>query len=491
MATISWTLEVAGVVRTFAAWNASIPSINFRSLDEDTAQFVVTGDITASCPIVYGNRIRIFRRVDAGTPVCWFVGSVTGVTARGTPQIQEWTIRCTNFWFGLSQTMFQQTLVCYDVSGCAKLTNKKTTKVVLFQDERTGARITTGTQIRQAIAAAQAAGVTVDVGTVPEFVNAAFEVARDLTLMDVIRRAMQFTPDAVSWVDYSSGATMVNFQQRVSLSATSLSVTASPSIIESFELRRRDDLVPTGVRFNYIGMGAACSAIVPNGCVDDTSGQTNTTGGPITADAPDQLARLTQDTSGIVTTAGAIIGTFDLTQMTEGTTETAPTGLASQYYISLLTPQWEGEVVTVEPECSGTLRPGKVLNITGGNADWTSMRAVIQQVTENLEKGETSVTLGLPEHLGPQDFITFIQMTRRRPLFQSSLPVTRPPGADDTNCLAGKDADAQKLLNALAGNPKAAGRAVTPGVTDAIPSTTLEVCQDGAPTTIAVLTPSA
>src|SRR6185437_4383462 len=91
--------------------------------------------------------------------------------------------------------------------ACGTVTNLKSTKVVLFSDPVTGAPITTGQQIQNAITYAGT------VGTPPAFVDAFLDTARDLMLADVIRRALAMTPDAISWVDYASGVAVINFQQ--------------------------------------------------------------------------------------------------------------------------------------------------------------------------------------------------------------------------------------------------------------------------------------
>ncbi|MFA6244120.1 MAG: hypothetical protein WC655_24465, partial [Candidatus Hydrogenedentales bacterium] len=444
MSVVTWTLEIAGEVRSFEAWGASVPVGTFRSMDEDTVEFVITGDITTDCAAAYGNSIRIFRIVDSGTPLCWFVGTVTSVTAFGTMQVMQWTVRCANFWFQYSRTMFQQTNTCYS-EACAKVTNISTTKVVLFQDTRTGWAITTGEQIQAIVDYATTLGLPVGLGTRPDFVSATFEPARDLTLADAIRRCMQFTPDGVSWVDYSSGAAVLNFQQRTLLSAVTLNATADPQVINRVELRRRDDLVPAGVRFNYIGF-VSCQAKVPELCVDDTDGTTNTTGGVVTASESDQLVAITQDSAGLPDLPGGLVGTFDLAQMSGTATETAPVGLALDYYTSLVTPQWEGEIAITEQECSGSVRPGKIVNISNGHSSWVTMNAMVQQVTENMDTGESTISVGIQSHLGQMDFAALVAMTRRRPIVQDAFAATRAPGPENTNCYGGKEPKAQQML---------------------------------------------
>jgi hypothetical protein len=65
---------------------------------------------------------------------------------------------------------------------------------------------------------------------------------------------------------------------------------------------------------------------------------------------------------------------------------------------------------------SGAPRVGRKLNVTGGQAGWATMGAGIQQVTEDVFSGTTTVTFGPPEHLGPQDLLSLSMLNRRRPV---------------------------------------------------------------------------
>lgn len=89
-------------------------------------------------------------------------------------------------------------------------------------------------------------------------------------------------------------------------------------------------------------------------------------------------------------------------------------GLAAQMLAGLSVPHFEGSVTTLEEECSGAISLGDVLNILGGRPEWDGMKAVIQEVQEDIATGRTTFRLGPPEHLGPADFIE-LQRCDRRP----------------------------------------------------------------------------
>jgi hypothetical protein len=469
MASVVWTLSVAGVEKPFASWNAKKPSLTFRNMDVDECTFTINGDVRSAAPMNYGAAVKVKRN-----GVCVFIGIVVDVRSKGTPKTSVWSIVCKNAWYQLSQTMFQQTMAVYDGVTCIK-GQKSTTKVVLFQDPITGAAITTGTQIANVITYALTQGIVIAAGTAPAFVNVPFETARDLTLADVIRRCMQWTPDAVGWFDYSSGVPVFNCQQRAALSASSLNLASSPAVVKSFDLGTRDDLVPSGVRFNYVGMKVCPPAAGDPSCPPLPDGGTQ------------QFSTVTQDDSGLVSVWGSLIGTVELAQLSDATTEAAPIGLAAQYYLSLVTPMYQGSVTTQQQECAANILVGKVLNLTGGVAAWTTMRALVQQVHLNLSTGETEIAFGPPDHLSPQNFAWLVQMMRRRGLVANSFPKTRAPGDGGTpNCDAGMDPDAKKVIDKLKGNAGLATDGLNKGSTGtqnniggSLAVHTLHACEDG------------
>ena len=122
--------------------------------------------------------------------------------------------------------------------------------------------------------------------------------------------------------------------------------------------------------------------------------------------------------------------------------EQPPANLAQNLYEALDVLHWEGSVVMVEQECTGVLRPGKLLNITQGHAAWATMGAQIQQVTEDVFSGSTTARFGPPEHLSPQDFIELLRLTQRPTSFRVG---ERTSGQPDTPMVDGGTATAIQL----------------------------------------------
>jgi len=91
-----------------------------------------------------------------------------------------------------------------------------------------------------------------------------------------------------------------------------------------------------------------------------------------------------------------------------------PVGLAAYLYSALSLLQYEGGVKLIEQECAGFLLVGSVLNLLGGRPEWTTMNAMIQTVTEEVDTGATKITFGPPEQLGPSQIVELLRFNRGR-----------------------------------------------------------------------------
>ena len=387
MATVAWTLEYAGDRRPLSAWGIRSPQLTFRSLDVDEFTFFIPRtDVLAAAIFPYGADL-ILRRDEVG----WFRGKVMRPAASGNSRTEGDQYVVTNAWGSLARLVYQQ-------QWCIAGSLEYTPRITLGQNVW-GQKISIGRQISEIITYALTKGVSLAAGSLPEFTECWLEESRDLTCAGAIRNVLRLLPNAVGWCDYSAAGTPVlNIQENTALSAVELDATAGESLADFSNLGPRNDLVPPGVTFIYTGTNRHAES-------GGGDGRTYTT--------------ITRDSAGTADVEGSIVA---LVELNEG--ETAPTAAALAYWTALQVVQWQGSVRMKEQECTGLLRPGKVLNIANGRTAWASMRAVIQSVTENLYSGETTADLGPPEHLAPQDFIEQQQVARRRPT-QTLFPVTQ------------------------------------------------------------------
>ena len=94
--------------------------------------------------------------------------------------------------------------------------------------------------------------------------------------------------------------------------------------------------------------------------------------------------------------------------------EAAMPGLAAKIWDGIKDLHYEGTLVLVEDEPTLSVRPGVVINLTGSRPEWATMRALVQAVDVDIESGRTTITVGPPHHLGPQELQELFRSNRTR-----------------------------------------------------------------------------
>lgn len=95
--------------------------------------------------------------------------------------------------------------------------------------------------------------------------------------------------------------------------------------------------------------------------------------------------------------------------------EPQPLGLAQNIYEAISVLQFEGEMVLQEEEVAGQVLIGNLFNLTGSNtAEWSAMNALVQEVTENIDTGQTTVRFGPPKHLSAGELVDLLRVNRFR-----------------------------------------------------------------------------
>lgn len=91
--------------------------------------------------------------------------------------------------------------------------------------------------------------------------------------------------------------------------------------------------------------------------------------------------------------------------------EAQSAGIATLLYASLSPLAWSGAVNMHETGASlPVILPGSALSVAGGRAEWATMSTVVQSVLWSVSTGANdicTVSIGAPEHLGPQDYLEF------------------------------------------------------------------------------------
>jgi len=94
--------------------------------------------------------------------------------------------------------------------------------------------------------------------------------------------------------------------------------------------------------------------------------------------------------------------------------EPAPEGIAAAMWEEWQQLHHDGVVSVAEDECSGSVEPGKVINLTGGRTEWTTMAAMIRRVTERFDAGVTEIEFGVPTWIDLDSRVAWYRTNRAR-----------------------------------------------------------------------------
>jgi hypothetical protein len=129
--------------------------------------------------------------------------------------------------------------------------------------------------------------------------------------------------------------------------------------------------------------------------------------------------------------------------------ETPPSGLAAALYASWGRLHWDGQFTLTEPEVTFQARPYNLCNITGGLSEWTSMAALVPEVSYDLDAGTTSVTTGTFGRLQADTLVAFWRGINARNY--STNRVGRTDASASSRVVVG--ATGGRVLNSLDGDP--------------------------------------
>lgn len=400
---VVWKLEYDGQMRPLRAWGIERPVLTFGNQVADELTFDVAG-ITANDtpPFPYGATLVVWR--DA---VRWFTGTVRKLPFSGSARGERQSYTVVGPWSFLERIIYQQPRwVLADPSepdvGFGNDATP-TSKLVLFQSTSGGKR-NAGQQAQDVVDFAITKGAPIARGSFGITTDAPWERGFDLTCAEVVRRCLRWTRDAVAYWDYSAATPVLQIQRRADLAAITLDLDDANLVVE-VSPGPCHELKPRGVLIRYLR-----TAIAVNG---------------------NQYQYIDEQTAGAADGGlDCVTVTLELAGAGPGA-EPRPVNLASDFFSSVSTLQWEGQVVVKEAECSGIARPGNVLNLDNGNSDWATMNALIQSVTEDLETGETTIAFGPAEQLGPQDFLDLVRFRRDPGGTAGNDPWARNDGTPD------------------------------------------------------------
>ena len=417
MSTPVWTLSDGTTEKTLAAWGIKDRlQVTFKSGWADELSFDLRpASVLADPPFAQDDELYLMK-----DSVTWFRGFVRLVMVSGQGKSEVWTVTVRNAWEKLERLTFLQPRMIYQAPTWLTTSLQDTSDVILCNtvDPITGKyqKCDSGVQIDAIIAFALGVGVPLSYQRYFVAPNPPSENARDLTCAAAIRRMLNFSPDVVSWVDYTNTPyPKLHMDHRLNLSVLSLDLSAGNLGIEEVSLSDRADVVPAGVvlRLLYNGTG-------PDG---------------------KPYTQIKVQTAGATSGPGVIVNTVDWPTKDDGTFEDEPTGRTggtdnfAQYYYTILSRKFfAGTIRFHQLDCPGTIRPGMVLNFTGTTrTGWDTALAVVQQVTEDPFYGRTTVTMGPPPQLDIRNVVALGAMAMKTAKKDAKVPAAKPPTTDGTD----------------------------------------------------------
>ena len=587
---MNWTIICNGTEKLLGDWGLAHLTRKLASQGIDELTFEAEGMDADSAPLFPNHSTLVLWRdrtangagsFSGGT--IWFQGLVTQVPRAGSPGAEATMYKVVGPWWYLENLVFQQAyeniFLGFAVAGdpTTALYGPATSSHLFLNQGDTPAaltKITTGVQIIQALNWALKPFVNANVtppfqiGNITPSLDVPIDEVRDITCAEVIHKMLRWSPDAVTWFDYSTTPPTFNCIRRADMATVNLDASGA-GFLKDFNVNARYDLQAPSVQIFYETVSSVngqeslslIKDFYPNPLPTDPQKQfaslqftvdlqgisAHTTTAKITVEPIDPtdpdwwLGKHPQfrphdptnpadnnseylsfdidattiqrspnpptDTGGnavvdqgytnelttgqltgwmsfkaqritlkvlatVVTRKGEIKNNVPLTYQclstnaTSGTftnqivtalAEPVPVGLAQYIYEAISVLQFEGSLALQEPEVSGSLLIGNLFNLTGGAlAEWTTMAAMVQEISENIDTGQTTVQYGPPRNLSAGELVDLLRVNRARIInSQYSMRFGGTPGVTPDDLELGQNTPEKNSPSAPATeNPK-------------------------------------
>jgi len=125
--------------------------------------------------------------------------------------------------------------------------------------------------------------------------------------------------------------------------------------------------------------------------------------------------------------------TKDYTSISQTDAEPIPVGLEDELFKAVNRREFKGGFKIIEQDCSRKLVAGSTLNLSGSRADYATMRALVNEIEEDIDKGVTTVRFGPPPYLGLDQAVELMRAnrTRRQFTFSTTSRATGKLGGDN------------------------------------------------------------
>jgi hypothetical protein len=239
-----WTIKVgSGTEVSLAAFGASM-DLRLRRVSQAPdicSVSVPVQSMDSALAATYGQSVLIKRDGDI-----WFAGKAMLPQRLGAAESERIVYKFAGPWWDLERLVFQQSWKTFndyttpgDASTPPTFITTKTSEYFLGVAS-TGLAQNTGAQITEALNWAITCGVGVQIGTIDPATNIVSYNSRDLSVAEVIIQMLRWTPDVITWFDYTTSPPTLHVRKLANL--TNVDVTVGTDKIKTIALGPRNDL---------------------------------------------------------------------------------------------------------------------------------------------------------------------------------------------------------------------------------------------------------
>jgi hypothetical protein len=245
---VNWTISCNGTERLLADWGITQVKRSLVSQGQDTLTFKADGASCDSAPLFvpYGPWVTLYRNRTQNSDGTfsggntWFQGVVTQVPRTGAPDSESMLYKVAGPWWYLEHIVFQQPyqniFLGYATPGdpaTTPLYGQANSSHLFLNQGLSGSallKITTGQQIIEALNWALKPFTGADatppfqIGSVTPAVDVPIDEVRDITCAEVVHKMLRWSPDAVTYFDYTTTPPTFNCIRRTDMTATNLDV---------------------------------------------------------------------------------------------------------------------------------------------------------------------------------------------------------------------------------------------------------------------------
>ena len=243
---------------TLATLGIEAGSLLYQSGAADELVLTANHEITDAHLWAYGDTVTLRQHANAQDPgTIIFVGRQERALPSASSNAHATEYKLLGPYYYVENVAFRQTWVTKSDDGVGGIAvgSKIVTRSILGQADN-GDRETNGDVITSALNRASAGGTRFLVGTIDPAVEHPWEEIVDMMCSEVVSRMLRWSPDCVSFFDYTTSPPTLHIRKLSNLTAADLATAdGSPNnfgnMVSNVQLYDRPDLAPAGVVIRY------------------------------------------------------------------------------------------------------------------------------------------------------------------------------------------------------------------------------------------------